>query len=343
MAHDHETYSTSAQVDPAMRRHDPGRDGSLTRRTARSAPTRDNVVVMPTFYTGTHARNEGYLRAVSALDPSRWFIVSINMFGNGLSSSPSNTAPPFDGPAVSPRHRARQRRLPAPPAHRGARREDASRWCSDGPWPGARRTSGGRSSPTWSDAILPFCASARTSPHNQVFLEGVKAALTGRPRRSPDGDYSSPPEAGLKSVRTGLRGLGVLPDLLPRAPPPRARIPDLGRAAARLGARSSRLGRQRPAGQAPYLAARRHQRRRSLSAETSRAHSAPSGRGRSWSPAPRISTSRPRTTQSRPNTCRTRSFGPSHSPWGHCVATPSREDSDFMRFLDGCASALLTD
>ena len=28
----------------------------------------DNVIVMPTFYTGTHARNEGYLRAVPALD-----------------------------------------------------------------------------------------------------------------------------------------------------------------------------------------------------------------------------------------------------------------------------------
>ena len=33
-----------------------------------------------------------------ALDPARWFIVSINLFGNGLSSSPSNTTPPFDGP-----------------------------------------------------------------------------------------------------------------------------------------------------------------------------------------------------------------------------------------------------
>jgi homoserine O-acetyltransferase/O-succinyltransferase len=27
------------------------------------------------------------------------------------------------------------------------------------------------------DAIVPFCASAKTSPHNFVFLEGVKAAL----------------------------------------------------------------------------------------------------------------------------------------------------------------------
>ena len=77
---------------------------------------------MPTFYTGTHARNEGYLRAVPALDPSRYFIVSINLFGNGLSSSPSNTAPPFDGPRFPAVTLLRQRRMPAPPAHRSARR-----------------------------------------------------------------------------------------------------------------------------------------------------------------------------------------------------------------------------
>jgi homoserine O-acetyltransferase len=34
-----------------------------------------------------------------ALDPNRWFIIVPNMFGNGLSSSPSNTPPPW--------HRAR--------------------------------------------------------------------------------------------------------------------------------------------------------------------------------------------------------------------------------------------
>ena len=60
--------------------------------------TRTNVIVLPTFYTGTHEQNEGYLRSVSALDPKRYIIVSINLIGNGLSSSPSNTPPPFDGP-----------------------------------------------------------------------------------------------------------------------------------------------------------------------------------------------------------------------------------------------------
>ena len=74
-------------------------DAKLAYKTYGSLNARgDNAIVMPTFYTGTHVRNEGYLRTVPALDPTRYFIVSIDMFGNGLSSSPSNTAPPLDGP-----------------------------------------------------------------------------------------------------------------------------------------------------------------------------------------------------------------------------------------------------
>ena len=33
-----------------------------------------------------------------ALNPEKYFIVVPNMFGNGLSSSPSNTPAPLDGP-----------------------------------------------------------------------------------------------------------------------------------------------------------------------------------------------------------------------------------------------------
>ena len=29
------------------------------------------------------------------------------------------------------------------------------------------------------------------------------------------------------------------------------------------------------------------------------------------------------------------------SPWGHCVASPGREGSDFLRVLDGYVSELL--
>ena len=58
----------------------------------------DNVIVLPTFYTGSHQRNEGFFGEGRAIDPAKHFIVSINLFGNGLSSSPSNTSAPLDGP-----------------------------------------------------------------------------------------------------------------------------------------------------------------------------------------------------------------------------------------------------
>ena len=57
---------------------------------------RDNVIVMPTFYGGQHAENEALMAAWPSLDPQQYFIIVPNMFGNGLSSSPSNTPPPFD-------------------------------------------------------------------------------------------------------------------------------------------------------------------------------------------------------------------------------------------------------
>ena len=157
----------------------------------------DNVIVMPTFYTGTHVRNEGYLKAVPALDPARWFIVSVNMFGNGLSSSPSNTPPPWDGPRfpavtihdnVACQHRLLTEAL-------GAERIALVLGWS---MAGCQAYEWGAQFPDMVDAILPFCASARTSPHNKVFLEGVKAALTADAAFA-GGDYTAPPEVGLRA------------------------------------------------------------------------------------------------------------------------------------------------
>jgi homoserine O-acetyltransferase len=45
---------------------------------------------------------------------------------------------------------------------------------------------------------LPFCASAKTSEHNIVFLEGVKAALQSDVVYD-DGNYQTPPVKGLKA------------------------------------------------------------------------------------------------------------------------------------------------
>src|SRR5262245_18224109 len=57
---------------------------------------KDNPSVYPTLYGGQHAQNEPMIRPGMALNPGRYFIIVPNMFGNGLSSLPSNTPPPFD-------------------------------------------------------------------------------------------------------------------------------------------------------------------------------------------------------------------------------------------------------
>ncbi len=76
----------------------------LTYRGARMAyktfgtlsPQKDNVSVYPTSYGAQHPDLEWQVAPGKPLDPTKYFIVIINKFGNGLSSSPSNTAAPFD-------------------------------------------------------------------------------------------------------------------------------------------------------------------------------------------------------------------------------------------------------
>ena len=158
---------------------------------------KDNVVVLPTFYTGTHIRNEGFFGQGRAIDPDRHFIVSINLFGNGYSSSPSNTPPPHDGP-----------RFPAVTLYDNVYAQnrlleeqfDIQQIALVTGWSmaGCQSYQWGAQYPHKVRAILPFCGSARTSVHNRVFLEGVKAALTASQNFN-RGDYSVAPVAGLKA------------------------------------------------------------------------------------------------------------------------------------------------
>lgn len=161
------------------------------------SPDGDNVVVMPTFYTGSHHRNEGFFGPGRALDPARHFIVSINLFGNGISSSPSNTVGPQAGgnfprialyDNVAAQHRLLTERL-------GVRRIALVLGWS---MAGCQSYQWAVQYPDMVQAILPFCASARTSPHNFVFLEGVKAALCADPVWK-GGHYRTQPVAGLRA------------------------------------------------------------------------------------------------------------------------------------------------
>jgi homoserine O-acetyltransferase len=75
------------------------RDCKLAHKTFGTlSPSKDNVIVYPTWYSGQHYDNEWLVGDGRALDPKKCFIIIPNMLGNGLSSSPSNTSEPYSGP-----------------------------------------------------------------------------------------------------------------------------------------------------------------------------------------------------------------------------------------------------
>ena len=58
------------------------------------------------------------------------------------------------------------------------------------------------------ERIAPICGSAKTSPHNFVFLEGVKAALTADPAWQ-DGWFATPPTRGFQAMGRVYAGWGL--------------------------------------------------------------------------------------------------------------------------------------
>ena len=56
---------------------------------------KDNAILIPTWYSGTNKIMEQvYIGAGHALNPDKYFIICVNQIGNGLSTSPHNTAWP---------------------------------------------------------------------------------------------------------------------------------------------------------------------------------------------------------------------------------------------------------
>ncbi len=59
---------------------------------------RDNAVLLPSHYMADMTGYDWLIGPGKALDPTKLFLVTSEMFGNGRSSSPSNTPAPFHGP-----------------------------------------------------------------------------------------------------------------------------------------------------------------------------------------------------------------------------------------------------
>lgn len=183
------------------------RDCKLAYKTfGRLNARRDNVIVYPTWYSGQHVDNEWLIGKGMALDPDEYFIVIPNMFGNGLSSSPSNTPEPYNAsrfPKVTAYDNVRaQHQLMTEKFGVGTIRL-VTGWSM-----GALQAfHWGAMYPEMVERIAPFCGSAKCSRHNFVFLEGVKAALT-TDAAFKEGWYEKKPERGLRAMARVYAGWG---------------------------------------------------------------------------------------------------------------------------------------
>ena len=156
---------------------------------------RDNVVLLPSHYMATHHGYEWLIGPGLALDTTKLFLVATELFGNGQSSSPSNTPEPLHGPRfpvttirdnVYAVHRLLLDDLHV--AHLRAvigfsmGAQQAFQWAV--------------SFPSFADRIVATSGTAKTYGHGIVRLEGQIDALTADSAFH-GGDYTSPPKAGL--------------------------------------------------------------------------------------------------------------------------------------------------
>jgi homoserine O-acetyltransferase len=158
---------------------------------------KDNVVLLPSHYMANFHGYEWLIGADKALDPSKLFLVATELFGNGNSSSPSNTPEPFHGPRfpvitirdnVEAVHRLLVDELKI--AHLRAiigfsmGAQQAFQWAV--------------SFPTFADRIVATAGTAKCYPHGVVRLEGQIAALT-TDSAFLNGDYKEQPKKGLEA------------------------------------------------------------------------------------------------------------------------------------------------
>jgi len=159
--------------------------------------TKDNVVLLPSHYMATFRGYEWLLGPGKALDTSQLFLVATELFGNGRSSSPSNTPEPYHGPRfpvmtirdnVEAVHRLLTDDLKVTHLRAvvgfsmGA--QQAFQWAV--------------SYPSFADRIVATSGTAKTYPHGFVRLEGQIAAITADAAFQ-NGDYTAPPAKGLSA------------------------------------------------------------------------------------------------------------------------------------------------
>jgi len=158
---------------------------------------KDNVVLLPSHYMANFHGYEWLIGADKALDPAKLFLVATELFGNGNSSSPSNTPEPFHGP----RFPVTTIRDNVEAVHRLLTEElkITHLWAIVGFSMGAQQAfQWAVSYPAFADRIVATSGTAKTYGHGTVRLESEITALTTDPVFA-NGDYKEQPKKGIEA------------------------------------------------------------------------------------------------------------------------------------------------
>jgi homoserine O-acetyltransferase/O-succinyltransferase len=142
---------------------------------------KDNAILILTWYSGTSKiMEQAYIGPGRAIDPDKYFIIIANQIGNGLSSSPHNTSAPFNGikfphVRISDDVRAQHRLITE---KFGIERLELVMGGSMG---APQTYEWAVRYPEIVKRAAPIAGNPKVTPHEFVFLETLKEAITSDP------------------------------------------------------------------------------------------------------------------------------------------------------------------
>jgi homoserine O-acetyltransferase len=139
---------------------------------------RTNAILYPTSYGAQHEDIDWLVRPGGILDPDQWFIIIPNMFGNGLSTSPSNCRAVAHSQGYFTHYdNVRAQLALITQALKLDRLALIYGWSM-----GAQQAyHWGALYPERVQRIAALCGTAKTTDHNRIFLYSLRAALTSDP------------------------------------------------------------------------------------------------------------------------------------------------------------------
>jgi homoserine O-acetyltransferase len=167
---------------------------------------RDNLVLYPASYASQTGAMSWLVEPGGILDPTRWCVLAVDMFSNGISSSAADTPDYPSLVTIADNVRAHHELI----THVfGVTVLAAVYGFSMG---GMQAYEWAARYPDQVERAIVVCGSARTSPHNKVFLSGLLRTLEAAPEYIGNGRFSAEPDAALNAFGHIYAGWGLSQD-----------------------------------------------------------------------------------------------------------------------------------